>query len=70
MISLQGRCCLSLVGLGPFFALGLHWVGLGWVSQMIGRVGSSDRKWTHRQLWPACLSEQKQILKSEITITL
>jgi len=27
------------------------WVGLGWVSQLMGWVGSGHTKWTHGQLW-------------------
>jgi len=28
----------------------LGWVGLGWVSQLMGWVGSGQTKWTHGQL--------------------
>jgi len=28
----------------------LWWVGLGWVSQLMGWVGSVQTKWTHGQL--------------------
>jgi len=28
----------------------LYWVGLGWVSQLMGWVGLGQTKWTHEQL--------------------
>jgi len=53
MVSLLGRK-LAVVyhGLGwvQLFEFALGWVGLGWISQMMGRVGSGHRKLTHSQL--------------------
>jgi len=34
-----------------FFSLVVGWVGFGWVSQLMGWVGSGHTKWTHGQLW-------------------
>ena len=33
------------------FPLVVGWVGLGWVSQLMGWVGSGHTKWTHGQFW-------------------
>jgi len=43
---------LGRVGWGPNFSTcsGLGWVGLDWVSQLMGSVGSGHTKWTHGQL--------------------
>jgi len=43
---------VSCVGLGQVGSkiFHLHWVGLGWVSQLMGWVGSGHTKWTHGQL--------------------
>jgi len=37
----------------------LYWVGLGWVSQLMGWVGSGHAKWTHGQLFlcPSCAAK-------------
>jgi len=32
----------------------LMWVGLGWVSHLVGWVGLGWRNWTHGQLWFRC----------------
>jgi len=39
---------MGWVGLGPHFPT---CSGLGWVSQLMGWVGSGQTKWTHGQLW-------------------
>jgi len=31
-----------------------YWVGLGWVNQLMGWVGSGHTKWTRGQLWSVC----------------
>ena len=42
----------SCIGLGRVGSKFFHWywVGLGWVSQLMGWVGWGHTKWTHGQL--------------------
>ena len=42
---------VSCIGLGPNFST---YSGLGWVSQLMGWVGSGHTKWTHGQLCVEC----------------
>jgi len=42
--------CIGLGWVGSIF-LDLRWVGLGWITQLMGWAGSGHRKWTHGQLW-------------------
>ena len=46
---------VSCIGSGrvgsKFFPLVAGWVELGWVSPLMGRVGSGHTKWTRGQLW-------------------
>jgi len=59
MVSLLGRELVVVhYGLGWVRIFEFALVGLGWVSQMMGRVGSGYRKSTHRQL---CFSLQRPL---------
>jgi len=46
---------ISCIGLGPNFRTSSR---LGWVSQLMGWVGSGHTKWTHGQLWNGDIDRQ------------